>query len=90
MGLNYPEHAFPVYWDLIFKKVVPRTCGATEEEDKERDEKEVFPRIRAFIQASEERQGFLEKKIREQLEFFEVEKEHYGYKWPREILRRHF
>ncbi|KAK4237601.1 hypothetical protein C8A03DRAFT_44572 [Achaetomium macrosporum] len=88
MGLNYPEHAFLVYWDLIFQKVVPRSWDATEEEDKLRDENEVFPRIRAFLEASEERQAFLERKIREQLEFFEAEKEHYGFKVPRKIVTR--
>ena len=42
MGLNYPEHALLVYWDLVFKKVVPRSWDATEEEDKQRDKNEVF------------------------------------------------
>ncbi|KAK4038753.1 hypothetical protein C8A01DRAFT_47703 [Parachaetomium inaequale] len=89
LGLNYPEHAFLVYWDLVFRNVVPRTWGATEEEDEQRDKNEVIPRIRAFMEASEERQAFLERKIREQLEFFEVEKEHYGFKVPRRIVKRH-
>lgn len=86
MGLNYPEHSFLVHWDLFFKKVVPRSCDATEEEDEQRHKDEVLPRIRAFFEASEERRAFLERKIREQLAFFEVEKKHNGFKRPREII----
>jgi hypothetical protein len=77
-----------VYWDLVFRKEVPRLRGATEEEHDQQHEKEVVPRIKAFIEASEERRTFLERKIREQLEYFEAEKEHYGYKKPRPIIDR--
>ncbi|KAL2015532.1 hypothetical protein VTK56DRAFT_5329 [Thermocarpiscus australiensis] len=90
IGLNYPEHAFRVYWDLVFRRVVPRIRSSTEEQDKQRYENEIAPRIKAFIEASEERQAFLEKKIREQLEYFEAEKEYYGYKRPRRIIKRCF
>jgi hypothetical protein len=68
--------------------VVPWSSSATEEEDKQRDETEVYPRIRAFFAASEERQAFLERKIREQLELWEAEKEYFGYKMPRELYTR--
>ena len=85
MGLNYPEHAFLVYWELIFRKLVPRLRGATTEQHDEQHENEVVPRIKAFMEASEERRAFLERKIREQLEFFEAEKEHYGNKTSRRI-----
>lgn len=88
MGLNYPELAYLVYWDLVFRKLVPRLRGATEEQHDQQYEEEVVPRIKAFIEASEERQAFLEKKIREQLEFFEAEKEHYGNKATRGIVKR--
>ncbi|KAK3303735.1 uncharacterized protein B0T15DRAFT_283026 [Chaetomium strumarium] len=88
MGLNCPEQAFLVYWNVVFLKVVPRSCDATEEENRQRDENEVFPRIRAFFEASKARQAFLERKVREQLEFFDVEKEHYGYKVRQQIIRR--
>ncbi|SPQ23038.1 4837031f-33f6-4093-a056-7aec06a8a47d [Thermothielavioides terrestris] len=88
MGLKYPEHAYLVYWDLVFRKEVPRLRGATEEEHDQQHEKEVVPRIKAFIEASEERRAFLERKIREQLGYFEAEKEHYGYKKPRPIIDR--
>ncbi|KAK4031407.1 hypothetical protein C8A01DRAFT_51498 [Parachaetomium inaequale] len=88
IGLNYPEHAYLVYWDLIFRKLVPRLRGATQEQRDQQHEKEVVPRIKAFMDASEERQAFLERKIQEQLEYFEAEKEHYGYKAPRRIVKR--
>jgi hypothetical protein len=88
IGLNYPEHAYLVYWDLIFRKLVPWLHGATEEQHDEQHEKEVVPRIKAFIEASEERQAFLERKIQQQLEYFEGEKEHYGYQKPRPIIKR--
>lgn len=85
IGLNYPDFAFLAYGELVFRKTVPRNRRATEEELRKRLEDEVIPRIRAFIEASEERQAFLEKKVREQLAFFEAEKEHYGYKTARRI-----
>ncbi|KAL2128843.1 hypothetical protein VTI74DRAFT_8575 [Chaetomium olivicolor] len=87
IGLNYPEHAYLVYWDLIFRKLVPRLRGATQEQRDQQHEKEVVPRIKAFMEASEERRAFLGRKIREQLEYFEAEKEHYGYKAPRRIVK---
>lgn len=77
-----------MYWDLIFRKLVPRLRGATQEQRDQQHEKEVVPRIKAFMEASEERRAFLERKIREQLEYFEAEKEHYGYKAPCRIVKR--
>jgi hypothetical protein len=93
--LESPSHIYKVYWNLIFLELVPWVAGVRGETDEDFDkrldlrrETEVIPRIRAFMEASEERQAFLERKIREQLEFFEAEKEHYGYKRPRRIIKR--
>lgn len=88
IGLNYPDLAFLVHWDLIFREKVPKIRGATDEQLDQQHENEVVPRIRAFMEASQERRDFLEKKIRKQLEYFEAEKEHYGYKTPRRIIKR--
>ena len=85
LGLNYPEHAYLVYWELVFRKLVPRLRGASKEQRNQQREKEVVPRIKAFMEASEERRAFLERKIREQLEFFEAERKHYGNKASRRI-----
>ncbi|KAH6854028.1 kinase-like domain-containing protein [Chaetomium sp. MPI-CAGE-AT-0009] len=88
IGLNYPDYTYLVYWDLIFRKLVPRLRNSTQEQRDEQHEKEVVPRVKAFIEASEDRRAFLERKIREQLEYFEAEKEHYGYKRSRMITKR--
>ena len=85
MGLNYPELAYRVYWELVFRKLVPRLRGATEKQRDQQHEQEVVPRIKAFMEASEERQAFFKRKIREQLEFFEAEKKHYGNNTSRRI-----
>jgi hypothetical protein len=77
-----------VYWDLVFRKLVPRLRGATQEQRDKQHEEEVVPRIKAFMEASEQRRAFLEKKIREQLEYFQAEKEHYGNKTTRQIIKR--
>jgi hypothetical protein len=90
LGLNYPEEAHLVYWQVVFREVVPWKPGATEEQDRQEYEEEVIPRIKAFMEASEERQAFLEKKVQQQLEYFEAEKKHYGYKTARRILKRYF
>ena len=71
--------------DWEWSRVVP----ATEEEDDQGHNNEVVPRVKAFMEASKERQAFLERKIREQPEFFEVEKEHYNFKVPRRIVNRY-
>jgi hypothetical protein len=89
IALNSPEHARDVYWDLIFERIVPSIPGATYEEFIQRYETKVVPRIRAFMEASRVRQDFLEKKVREQLEFFEVEKEYYNFEIPRRIVKRY-
>lgn len=79
-----------MYWDLVFRKLVPRLRGptVTQEQCDQQHEKEVVPRVKAFIEPSEERWTFLDKKIREQLEYFKAEKEHYGNQAPREIVKR--
>ncbi len=76
-----------MYWDLVFRKLVPRLLVATQEQSDEHHEKEVVTRVKAFMEASEERRAFLERKIQEQLEYFEAEKEHYGCKARREIIK---
>jgi hypothetical protein len=93
--LESSSNIYPVYWNLIFLKLVPLVTGVKGETDEDFDMRcdprlngEVIPRIRAFMEASEERQAFLERKIRKQLEFLEAEKEHYGYKKPRRIIKR--
>ncbi|EAQ89493.1 predicted protein [Chaetomium globosum CBS 148.51] len=87
LGLNYPEHAYLVYWDLIFRKLVPRVRGLTQEQRDQQHEKEVVLRIKGFMEGSEERRSFLERKIQQQLEYFEAEKEHYGHKTRRRIIK---
>ena len=58
------------------------------EENEQRHKNEVIPRIKAFMESSEERRAFLQRKIREQLDLFELEKEHYGYKMSSRIVGR--
>ncbi|KAK4141480.1 uncharacterized protein C8A04DRAFT_39090 [Dichotomopilus funicola] len=88
IGLNYPEHAYLVYWDPIFRKLVPKLRRSTEEQRDQQHEREVVPRVREFIEASNERRAFLEKKIQEQLQYFEAEKQHYGYSTSPELIKR--
>lgn len=76
-----------MYGELVFQKTVPRPRNATDEELEKRLDDEVIPRVRAFIDASEERQAFLEKKVQEQLAYFEAEKEHYGWETARRITK---
>lgn len=88
VGLSYPEAIFPVYWELVSTRSVPKKRPGTKEEDDEYYKTEVVPRIKEFIEVSEERQAFMERKVREQLQFFEAEQEHYRYKSPRRIVER--
>ncbi|KAL2128694.1 hypothetical protein VTI74DRAFT_8831 [Chaetomium olivicolor] len=81
-----PKHAYLVHWDLIFRKAVPWIRGPTDEYLDQQHENEVVPRIRAFMEASEERRDFLERKIREQMEYFKAEKQHYGYRAPHVVI----
>ncbi|KAK4129587.1 hypothetical protein N657DRAFT_652936 [Parathielavia appendiculata] len=69
IGLNYPGHIYLVYWNLIFRKLVSRICGGTDEQLDQQYESEI-------------------RKVREQLNYFESEKEHYGHKTPRGIIER--
>lgn len=73
IGLNYPEDIPPVHWELIFTRLVPKKDLRTLEEYVEHDKTEVAPRLKAFIEASEERRAFMERKIQEQLQFFGAE-----------------
>jgi hypothetical protein len=92
--LESASNIYPVYWNLIFTKLVPWVSCIRGESDEDftqrcdlRRNTEVIPRIRAFMEASEERRAFLERKMQEQLEFFEAEKEHFDYKKPRRIIK---
>jgi hypothetical protein len=66
---------------------VPWDINSTKEDDTKPLNEEVIPRVRAFMGASKERQAFMEKKVREQLAFFEVEKEHYGFGTARRVTK---
>ncbi|KAK3905465.1 kinase-like domain-containing protein [Staphylotrichum tortipilum] len=59
---------------------------AFDDEDEGVFEREAAPRIREFLEASEERQAFLELKIKEQFEFFEEERQHWGNKTARSMI----
>jgi hypothetical protein len=87
---SYIHHA---YWELIFERQVPifpqggLSDSEFEQKWKSRDNEEQAPRVRAFIEASEERRNFLKKKVQEQLRLFEAEKEYYKFPRARRIAK---
>lgn len=91
LALTHSSYQFEVYWNLIFPHLVPKAPSTATRQEREEHLKnnEMIPRIKAFFEASEERRGFLEKKIQQQLDFFRVEREHYGDEEPRRIVPRY-
>ncbi|KAH9906919.1 hypothetical protein F4778DRAFT_723997 [Xylariomycetidae sp. FL2044] len=85
-GLLHPEKAYNVYWDLIFGAQFPITGGMTDADIMERYCKVVFPRTSQFVESSEDRKAFLARKKKEQIEFFEAEKEYFDLPFTREIM----
>ncbi|POR35731.1 Uncharacterized protein TPAR_04053 [Tolypocladium paradoxum] len=85
-ALLCPEKAYNVYWDLIFKAEFPITLKTTEADIIERYCKVIFPRISQFVETSEDRKAFLARKIQEQTEFFEAEKEYFNLLHVRKVL----
>jgi hypothetical protein len=59
----------------------------SKEKSRGRYNEEYIPRIRAFMEADEERQTFLKRKIQEQLEYFEDERKYYDNKGKRRVVR---
>jgi len=70
----------------VYRKTVPRRSGDSAEERNEIYDEDVAPRIKAFLEASEERQAFVARKIKDQLEFFERERQHWGNKSARNYI----
>jgi hypothetical protein len=93
LALNSGDLIPSVYWDLVFETLVPSVLDhdapdwESKEKSRGRYNEEYIPRIRAFMEADEERQTFLKRKIQEQLEYFEDERKYYDNKGKRRVVR---